>query len=97
MSSFVVCHVADSDVAPLWDVPGAHLQAVGGDKALLHRSCSFGACCTCCGWCPCYALWLVVAIGDGGEQGWWALWTMVVVEKEWSCLLMTPKLSIGKH
>ena len=65
--------------------------------ALLCCSCSFGACRTCCGRCLCHVLWLVVAIGDGGEQGGKASWMMVVVEKEWSCLLMTPKLIIGKH
>ena len=70
MSSFVVCHVADSDVALLCDVADARLRAVAGDVALLRRSCSFGACRTCCGRCLCYASWLVVAIGDGGERGW---------------------------
>ena len=64
---------------------------------MLHRPCSFGACHTCCGQCLCYASWLVVAIGDGGERGGWASWTMVVVEKEWSCLLMMPKSSVGKR
>ena len=70
MSSFVVCHVTDSNMALLWDVPGARLQALGGDGALLRHSCSFGACCTCCGWCLYYVSWLVVVIGDGGERGW---------------------------
>ena len=65
--------------------------------ALLRCPCSFGACRTCCGRCLCYASWLVVAIGDGGERGGWASWTMVVVEKEWSCLLMTPKSIISKR
>ena len=64
---------------------------------MLHRPCSFGVCRTCCGRCLCYASWLVVAIGDSGERGGWASWTMVVVEKEWSCLLMKPKSIIGKH
>ena len=45
------------------------LRALGGDVALLRRSCSFGACCTCCGRCLYYVSWLVVAIGDGGERG----------------------------
>ena len=60
-------NVTDSNVALLCDVADAHLRAVGGDVVLLHCSCSFGACHTCCGWCLCYVLWLVVAIGDSGE------------------------------
>ena len=57
-------------MALLWDVPGTRLRALGGDVVLLHPSCSFAAFRTCCGHCVCYALWLVVAIGDGGERGW---------------------------
>ena len=69
MSSFIICHVTDSDVAQLCDTPGARLRAVGGDVALLRHSCSFGACHDCCGQC------LAVV-----RCGWW--WPLVTVVSE---------------
>ena len=50
MSSFVNCHIAGSDVAPLC-APGTHLWAEGGDVALLHHCCCVGACHACCWRC----------------------------------------------
>jgi hypothetical protein len=102
--SSCACHVALSDVASsssfcVVDVAGATSV---GDVALPHRSWCGG-----CGrrkWTGAGGGWcdddVVVAMRRwwrGGVGGWTSWRVVVVVVEEGVCLLMTPKLSVGKR